>query len=426
MVNTRNAVSLVGQGTSETFQNPPSAQKIIKEVPETPSEGLALRLSNKPSTTDQLDDIDKDNSLYEATLSPSLTGTGTTDKDKLMPNAGPALAPALAPAPGPFVTLDKEITALTAEKKAAQKQQRLIRLREEKSRGFRLELDTGFDEFKQALALEQAKSVYDPNIYSGQSQCHFVTFFKQLALVFRAKPLIYCTHANKCVYAAGFLGSIPAQGWTAENERLAKDPAATLTYDLFKSFLQEQKLLALIRTADLVVRVSNVKQRSGQSVPDLIAYLNDLETQFHPPFDDLQRIHHLFVALYPHIRQTIIEQKRQWDTRKMLKKVATVIEAGKPPPKGICPRGIVEAFATLALERPSRLSRCTKQSKLAARPLVGYAKKRKGERCPAPTSNPAKPPWVSFGTVLGKFTNFTNTTVAKTAPALAPPRDHSK
>ena len=44
--------------------------------------------------------------------------------------------PALAPAPGPFVTSDDEIAALTAEKKAARKQQRLLRLREQKTRGF--------------------------------------------------------------------------------------------------------------------------------------------------------------------------------------------------------------------------------------------------------------------------------------------------
>ena len=67
MLNTRSAVPLVGQGTSETFQNPSSAQGIIDEVPETLSEGLALRPSNKQSTTNDLDDIDKDNSFYVAT-----------------------------------------------------------------------------------------------------------------------------------------------------------------------------------------------------------------------------------------------------------------------------------------------------------------------------------------------------------------------
>ena len=110
MVNTRSAVPSVGQGTSETFQNPPSAQGIIDEVPETPSEGLALRPSNKRSTTDDLDNIDEDDSLYEATPSSSTTGTGTTDEDLSMPDARPALAPA----PGQFATSDDEIAALTA------------------------------------------------------------------------------------------------------------------------------------------------------------------------------------------------------------------------------------------------------------------------------------------------------------------------
>ena len=208
MVNTRSAVSSVGQGTSKTFQNPPSAQRIIDEVPETSLEGLALRPSNERSTTNDLDNIDKDNSLYKAISPLSTTGTGTTDKDQSMPDAGPALTSA----PGPFATSDDEIAALTAEKKMAQNQQRLLRLREQKTRGFCLELDTGSDEFKQALALERAKNVRDPDVYSKQSQCHLVTFFKQLALVFRAKPLTYYTHVNKCVYAATFLRGIPAQG----------------------------------------------------------------------------------------------------------------------------------------------------------------------------------------------------------------------
>ena len=174
------------------------------------------------------------------------------------------------------------------------------------------------------------------------------------------------------------------------------------------------------------MRVSDVKQRPGQSVPDLVAYLNDLETQFDPPLSDIQRTHHLFVALHPHIRQIIVEQGRQLDTRQMLEQVATVIEAGKPPPEGIRPRGVIEAPATLASERPSRSSRRTERSKLAARPLVGYAKKRRTERRPALTSNPSKAPRVESGSVAGKSTNTTtNTTVAKTAPAQAPPRDHT-
>ena len=114
MVNTRSAVSSVEQGTNETFQNLPSAQRIIKEVLKTPSERLALRPSNKQSTTDQLNNINKDNSLYEATPPPNLTGTGTTDKDKLILN----VRPAFTPAPGLFIgTIDKEIAALTAKKK---------------------------------------------------------------------------------------------------------------------------------------------------------------------------------------------------------------------------------------------------------------------------------------------------------------------
>ena len=198
-----------------------------------------------------------------------------------------------------------------------------------------------------------------------------------------------------------------------------------MTYDLIKFFLQEQKLPASIQTADLVMKMSDIKQRSSQSVPNLVACLNNLETQFDPLLINLQWTHHLFVALHLHIRQIIVEQKQQWDTHKMFKKVATVIKAGKPLLAEICPQKVVKTPATLALEYLSKLLRCTKRSKLAARLLVSYAKKCGSKCCPAPTSNLAKPPRVASGTVLGKSTNSTNITVTKTAPAPTPSQDHS-
>ena len=56
---------------------------------------------------------------------------------------------------------------------------------------------------------------------------------------------------------------------------------------------------------------ADVKQQPSQSVPDLIAYLNDLEMQYDPPLSDLQQTHHLFVSLHDYIRQTIVEQGRK-------------------------------------------------------------------------------------------------------------------
>lgn len=176
---------------------------------------------------------------------------------------------------------------------------------------------------------------------------------------------------------------------------------------------------------DLVVRMFDIKQRSGQSVPNLVACLNNLETQFDPLFTNLQQTHHLFVALYSHIRQTIMEQRPQLDTHKILKKVATVFKAGKPLLAEICFQKVVKTPTRLALKCLSKSSHCTKRSKLAARPLVGYAKKCGSKRCPALTFNPAKPPRVTSDTVLGKPTNSTNITVTKTALAPAPSWDHS-
>lgn len=82
----------------------------------------------------------------------------------MTPNAEPIFTPTARPFVG---IMNKKIAALTAEKKAAQKEQWLIRLREEKLGDFHLELDTGLDEFKQALVLKRIKNIRNPNVYSG-------------------------------------------------------------------------------------------------------------------------------------------------------------------------------------------------------------------------------------------------------------------
>ena len=86
-------------------------------------------------------------------------------------------------------------------------------MREQKTRGFSLLADEEIrtDNFKQRLALERAKSVWDPDVYLGQSQQALDTFFQQVDLVFETKPLTYCLEGKKCVYAADFLSSVPSQ-----------------------------------------------------------------------------------------------------------------------------------------------------------------------------------------------------------------------
>ena len=79
------------------------------------------------------------------------------------------------------------------------------------------------NDFKQCLALKQAKSVQDPDVYLGQSQRALDTFFQQVDLVFKTKPLTYCLEDKNCMYAAGFLSGVFSQQWIEEKHGINRD-----------------------------------------------------------------------------------------------------------------------------------------------------------------------------------------------------------
>ena len=70
-------------------------------------------------------------------------------------------------------------------------------------------------------------------------------------------------------------------------------------------------------------------------MPQLIAYLNELENQIDPLYCDRTRRDHLFVSIHEHLRRAIVEQNRPWPTRAELEQVVTSIESAVVPPEGI-------------------------------------------------------------------------------------------
>ena len=138
-------------------------------------------------------------------------------------------------------------------------------------------------------------------MYSGQNQRALDTFFQQVDLVFETKPLTYRLEDEKCVYAASFLSGVPSQQWTKEKRRINRDPDQSFTYDQFKEFLKERQLPTHVRFGLLSTRIKNLRQKPNQSVPELIAYLNEQEFQLAPPFEDRVRWMFLHNALHPHI-----------------------------------------------------------------------------------------------------------------------------
>ena len=146
------------------------------------------------------------------------------------------------------------------------------------------------------------------------------------------------------------------------------------------SFLQECKLSAHVRTANLIVRIGHFQQRNNQLVPELIAYFNKLKFQMAPFYKNQQHQDHLFCALHKYIWHSIIEQGKSWETKTKLEQVATSLETVLVPPEGIkTKRGYVSAMKSKTGAKPAPWSL---DKRLTAYYIVGFVnQKQKAEFC---------------------------------------------
>lgn len=244
-------------------------------------------------------------------------------------------AQATSPGSDSDEAINARIAKLRKEKKKARRRAELQRVEQKAARGYVDEEDPNSEFFTQRLTLKRAKKVRDPDVYSGESQRALDDCLNQVALVFRTKPLTYASETDKCLYAANYLGGFPAREWEAEEKRIREDPNRTYAYDEFKAFLKERKLPGHVRTANLILKIGYLQQRPTQTVPELIAYLNALESQMVPEYKDRKRRDHLFTSMHEYIRSSIIQQGRTWETRAELEQVATSLETVLTPPDGV-------------------------------------------------------------------------------------------
>ena len=225
--------------------------------------------------------------------------------------------------------MDKEIVWLEAAKRLASTQHKLVQLCNRASCGFPADNNSNMESklYKVRLVLERAKSARLLDIYSRDNQRSLNNFFNQLDLVFKTKLQTYSTERNKCMYAAGYLAGISSQKWSAKERLLKLDLERVYLFEEFKVFLQEHRLPAHIWTANLIIKIATVRQRSAQLVSQLIIYLNELKNQVNSLYDDWSRRDHLFVAIHKHLCQVIMEQNWLWRTQAELKQMATSIKS---------------------------------------------------------------------------------------------------
>ena len=399
MVNTLSAGPTEGQATDSTFRVETASGEGSSRgvVPETPQEGPQAQPPHGNPPAGEVDaQLYDDGSLYEPSHSPNSSAHGDHEPAD---NAEPSGEETLILNDVPIrVTeererIDAEIARHRAEKDLIKARRELAQLRDEAARGFPVEEDIGSESFEQWPALERSNSVHGSNVYSEGSQRAPDDLFKQVELVFKTTPLIYRLDEDKCVYAAGRLAGIPSHEWDGEERWINEDPIRTFSYDDFIAFLQERKMPAYIRSAKLALKIASLKQRNDQSVPELVAYLNKLENQADPPFDDRSRRNHLFVSLHEHIRKSILEQSRPWPTRVELEQVATSLELVLTPPEKIevKRRGYASPAVPAGCTSGQSAPPAKDRARRVAGDVAGYDyRKHTSDRRHTPTSNPSE------------------------------------
>ena len=223
----------------------PAGKRASRNVPAGDQQGAQDQMINK--------DADMDNAYYHVDTPPP------EDPEPDQPTVPAPLTQQLSQQE----RINAEIARLADKELLITSQRKLEKMRERKALGFSLPADEeiGTDDFKQGLALKQAKSVQDPDVYLGQSQRALDIFFQQVNLVFETKPLKYRWEDKKCVYTAGFLSSVPSQQWTEEKRRINRDPNQSFFYNQFKEFLKEQQLPAHVKVGLLSTRIGNLRQK---------------------------------------------------------------------------------------------------------------------------------------------------------------------
>lgn len=114
-------------------------------------------------------------------------------------------------------------------------------------------------------------------------------------------------------------------------EKQTIDPAI-ITWGYFTDFLPEKLKPSHLRQYDAGEQIKRLKQRVGQTVPELVTHLEYLETQLTETPTVAQRHSNLLHALHEYIKRAVLRHGTQGKTRPELIEAATVLERVEPKP----------------------------------------------------------------------------------------------
>jgi hypothetical protein len=230
------------------------------------------------------------------------------------------------------IEMERELAALREERRLAHLRQELEQARADKALGFPVVTLPVRSRQGDELQKEKMFKIVDPKRYKGAKQHDLNTFVRECQGAFDIRPLTYALDKDKILYAQGFLDGTPAEDWA---RRRVSAKLETLSWQDFVDFLQENLNPKHLRMLDLSNRLKKARQLPGQTVAELITYVNDLEVQLPEPPTDYQRYCNLMEALHPHLRTGIIRRTNTVISRTELEELARLVEKTEPVPENL-------------------------------------------------------------------------------------------
>lgn len=236
---------------------------------------------------------------------------------------------------------EDRLRELQDKQKCVQRRAKIRRLKDFKSRGFVEESSGARDAKRQKmmdnLAIEEARESKRPDTYTGDSRKHLDIFLMQVDSTFRAKPTIYASDEDKCLYAGGCLSDRLEREWAILEKAIRADPNRGYSWSAFQEMLTEDISPKAQREEMVYDKLKNLKQRENQSVEDFISYLVSLEDQLEHGADIPQWVQRFFLytGVHPYLRDALKLRDRKPETRADLEETLMALEGVLPAPAGI-------------------------------------------------------------------------------------------
>ena len=162
------------------------------------------------------------------------------------------------------------------------------------------------------LSLEKSFKTAEPKTYIRTNQKDYEQFVREYLRTFNQKPITCEKKSTKVLYRENYIGGTPADDWHRENPTLDE---SSLTWKYFVDFLQEKLKPKHLRLLDLGGQLKKLKQRPGQTVSELVSYLDILDDKLPEIPSESQRYSNFLHSLHDYLQRAIIQANSQGTTR---------------------------------------------------------------------------------------------------------------